>query len=111
MKHRRQLQEELAAQEEKYLRLLAQKSETDYRLAAQSEEAAYIRKQESDIRSLHQSARQLKHDMRNHLMVLAAYLNDGDYEAAKTYTSEILDKLNVMHSYIETGNALLNHIF
>lgn len=110
MKHCRQLQNELAAQEEKYLRLLAEKSELDYCLAAQSEEAAYIRKQESDIRSLHQSMRRLKHDMKNHLMVLTAYLNDGDYEAAKTYTSEILDKLNAMHSYIETGNALLNHI-
>lgn len=110
MWHGRQLEKELAAQEEKYLRLLAEKSELDYHLAAQSEEAAYIRKQESDIRSLHQSMRRLKHDMKNHLMVLASYLNDGDYEAAKTYTSEILDRLNAMHSYIETGNALLNHI-
>ncbi len=110
MKHGRQLEKELAAQEEKYLRLLAEKSEMDYHLAAQSEEAAYIRRQESDIRALHQSMRCLKHDMKNHLMVLASYLNDGDYEAAKTYTSEILDQLNAMHSYIETGNALLNHI-
>lgn len=110
MKHSRQLQKELAAQEEKYLSLLAQKSEVEYRLSAQSEEMAYSRKQESDIRSLHQSVRQLKHDMKNHLMVLASYLNSEDYEAAKTYTSEILDKLNGMHSYIETGNSLLNHI-
>ncbi len=110
MKHSRQLQKELAAQEEKYLSLLAQKSELEYRLSAQSEEMAYSRKQESDIRSLHQSVRQLKHDMKNHLMVLASYLNSEDYEAAKTYTSEILDKLNGMHSYIETGNSLLNHI-
>lgn len=110
MKHYRQLEKELAAQEEKYLRLLAEKSELAYCLAAQREEAAYIRKQESDIRTLHQSMRRLKHDMKNHLMVLASYLNDEDYEAAKTYTSQILDKLNAMHSYIETGNTLLNHI-
>lgn len=110
MRHGRQLEKELEAQEEKYLRLLAEKSELDYQLAAQSEEAAYIREQERDIRSLHQSMRRLKHDMKNHLMVLASYLNDGDYEAAKAYTSEILDQLNAMHSYIETGNALLNHI-
>lgn len=110
MRHMRQLQRELAAQEEKYLRLLAQKSELEYQLSAQSEEVAYSRKQESDIRSLHQSVRQLKHDMKNHLMVLASYLNSEDYDAAKTYTSEILDKLNAMHSYIETGNSLMNHI-
>lgn len=35
MKHSRQLQKELAAQEEKYLSLLAQKSELEYRLSAQ----------------------------------------------------------------------------
>lgn len=110
MKQYRQIQKELAAQEENYLSLLAQKSELEYQLAMQREEAAYSRKQESDIRSLHQGARQLKHDMKNHLMVLASYLNSGDYEAAKTYTSEILDKLNTMHSYVETGNTLLNHI-
>lgn len=110
MKHYRQLQKELAAEKENYLKLLAQKSELEYRLFVQSEEVAYSRKQENDIRSLHQSVRQLKHDMKNHLMVLASYLNSRDYEAAKTYTSEILDKLNAMHSYIETGNSLLNHI-
>lgn len=110
MKHYHQLQKELAAQEEKYLKLLAEKTELEYRLSAQSEEVSYTRKQESDIRSLHQSVRQLKHDMKNHLMVLASYLNSRDYEAAKAYTSEIMDKLNLMHSYIETGNSLLNHI-
>ena len=110
MKNYRQLQKELAVQEEKNLSLIAQKFELEYQLSVQSEEVAYSRKQESDIRSLHQSVRQLKHDMKNHLMVLASYLNSGDYEAAKAYTSEILDKLNTMHSYIETGNSLLNHI-
>lgn len=110
MKHYRQLQKELDLQEEKYLRLMAQKSELEYQLSVQKEEVAYSRKQESDIRSLHQSVRKLKHDMKNHLMVLASYLNSGDYEAAKAYTSEILDKLNTINSYIETGNSLLNHI-
>ena len=110
MRHYHQLQKELAAQEEKYLRILSQKSELEYQLSVQSEEAAYLSKKESDIRTLHESVRQLKHDMKNHLMVIASYLNSKDYEAAKTYTSQILDKLNTMHSYVETGNSLLNHI-
>ena len=110
MKHYSQLKKELEAPEEKYLRILSQKSELEYQLAMKSEEAAYLGKQESDIRALHQSVRQLKHDMKNHLMVIASYLNSEDYEAAKTYTSQILDKLNTIHSYIETGNSLLNHI-
>ena len=110
MKRYSQLKKELEAQEEKCLRIMSQKSELEYQLTMKSEEAAYLGKQESDTRALHQSVRQLKHDMKNHLMVIASYLNSEDYEEAKTYTSQILDKLNTMHSYIETGNSLLNHI-
>ena len=43
-------------------------------------------------------------------MVLTAYLNAGETEQAREYTSELLDKFSTMHSYIETGNVLLNHI-
>lgn len=95
---------------EKYLELLAQKSELEYLLSKQSAEVTHASLQEEEIRTLHQNVRKLKHDMKNHMMVLASYLNSNDIEAAKTYTSEILDKLNAMHSYIETGNSLLNHI-
>jgi sensor histidine kinase regulating citrate/malate metabolism len=66
--------------------------------------------QETELRELHQNVRQLKHDMKNHLMVLTSYLNSGEYDQAKAYTSELLDKFSTMHSYIETGNVLLNHI-
>lgn len=42
--------------------------------------------------------------MKNHIMVLSSYLAVEDYEGAREYCSEILDKLNVMNSYVETGN-------
>ena len=54
--------------------------------------------------------RSIKHDMKNHLMVTLSYLNDRDSESAKQYISQILNKLNAVHSYIDTGNSLLNHI-
>ena len=69
-----------------------------------------IEKQDEEIRSLHESMRSLKHDMKNHLMVTLSYLNDGDEEAARAYISQVVDKLNRIHSYIETGNSLMNHI-
>ena len=69
-----------------------------------------MRRQDSELRELHRNVRQLKHDMKNHLMVLTAHLNAGEYEQAKAYTSELLDKFSTMHSYIETGNVLMNHI-
>lgn len=103
----RQEQEEL---QEKYVRLLEEKRELEYQLAMLRERTDFVQSQDSEIRELHQNARKLKHDMKNHLMVIGSYLNGMEYEAAKAYVSDILDKLNAMHSYIETGNLLMNHI-
>ena len=99
--------EELSA---RYQDLFGQKAELEYRLQELQEETEYIRKQDVEIKNLHQNVRQLKHDMKNHLMVIASYLNEENYDSAKEYISQILDKLNTMHSYVETGNSLLNHI-
>jgi len=110
MKKQRKTGQDIEITMESYLALLAEKSELQYRLSKQSAEIAHASLQEEEIRTLHQNVRKLKHDMKNHMMVLTSYLNSNDYEAAKAYTSEILDKLNAMHSYIETGNSLMNHI-
>lgn len=96
--------------DEKYARLLGEKAEIAYELEDLKASAEHIRQQDVQIRKLHENVRRLKHDMKNHLMVIADYLNEADYEKAKEYTSEIIDKLNAVHSYIETGNSLLNHI-
>ncbi len=91
-------------------RLSGEKAELEYQWNELKASAGQLREQDAQIRALHENARRLKHDMKNHLMVIASYLNSGDYGAAKTYTSQILDKLNAVHSYIETGNLLMNHI-
>ncbi len=104
------LKKEYALLQEKYMEVFAEKEELSYELSGLKSEAEQIRAQEAQIRGLHEQVRRLKHDMKNHLMVIASFLNSADMEAAKVYTSEILDKLNRVHSYIETGNSLLNHI-
>lgn len=104
------LKEDYEKLNEKYLELYGERAELQYELSMLKEEAEHQRIQENEIRELHQSIRQLKHDMKNHLMVIASYINDEDYGLAKAYTSDILGKLNAMHSYIETGNSLMNHI-
>ncbi len=105
-----ELQREFEELQEKYIKVFGEKEELFYELSELKAKAEEIRSQEAQIRVLHENIRHLKHDMKNHLMVLASYLNSSDLEAAKAYTSEILDKLNSVHSYIETGNSLLNHI-
>lgn len=110
MKKYKDPEREYNALEEKYSRLLSERSELEYELSELKASAENIQKQDGEIRNLHENVRRIKHDMKNHLMVIASYLNGGNYDSAKAYTSEILDKLNAVHSYIETGNSLLNHI-
>lgn len=54
--------------------------------------------------------RLLKHDMKNHTMVMLSYFEDNKIEEAKAYAGEILDKLNRMYTYVNVGNSLLNHV-
>lgn len=110
MKSYRSLKKEYEELQRKYTELFAREAESSYELSKLKAEEEQLQVQEAEIRELHQNVRKLKHDMKNHLMVIASYLNKEEYAEAKAYTSEILDKLNAVHSYIETGNSLLNHI-
>lgn len=71
-------------------------------------------KQQADVslemEKIYAETRRLKHDMRNHLLVIGAYLNEEKWEEAKAYTSEIIDKMELEYSYISSGNALMNYI-
>ena len=96
--------------ERRYDELYSEYSELQFAFNEIKVNADNIEKQDEEIRKLHESMRSLKHDMKNHLMVILSYLNDGDDESARKYVSQIIDKLNSIHSYIETGNSLLNHI-
>lgn len=110
MKWRNHYKNEYALLDEKYNALLGEKAEIAYELAELKASIGQIREQDAQVRELHENVRHLKHDMKNHMMVIASYLNHDEYEKAKQYTSTILDKLNSVHSYVETGNSLLNHI-
>ncbi|MBQ7776552.1 MAG: GHKL domain-containing protein [Lachnospiraceae bacterium] len=101
---------EYALWDEKYNQLLGERAELAYELEQLKSSVGKIVEQDTQVRELHENVRRLKHDMKNHMMVIASYLNGREYEKAKEYTSVILDKLNAVHSYIETGNSLLNHI-
>lgn len=110
MKWQKREKQEYKILDDKYQKLLAEKAEIAYELEEVKASIGQLVEQDAQIRELHESVRHIKHDMKNHLMVIASYLNQSEYEKAKAYTSEIIDKLNSVHSYIETGNSLLNHI-
>lgn len=64
----------------------------------------------AEIKKIQVQSRLLKHDMKNHSLVILSYLQEGKTEAAKEYTSKILDNLNKMYTYINVGNSLMNYI-
>ena len=72
----------------------------------------YDKQQEmaEEIRMIQQQIGLLKHDMKNHTLVILSYLEENKTEEAKQYAGEILDKLNRMYTYVNVGNSLLNYI-
>lgn len=80
-----------------------QLNEMRYEYEKQKEMAKEVQKVQSQIRTL-------KHDMKNHTMVILSYLEEAKIEEAKAYAGEILNKLNKMYTYVNVGNSLLNYI-
>lgn len=72
----------------------------------------YDRQQEmaEEIRRVQQQIGLLKHDMKNHTLVILSYLEENKTEEARQYAGEILDKLNRMYTYVNVGNSLLSYI-
>ena len=75
--------------------------ESDYQIQQQMAET---------LQQSQQQIRLLKHDMKNHTMVILSYLEENKMEEARIYAGEILNKLNRMYTYVHVGNALLSYI-
>lgn len=78
-------------------------NDMQYEYEKQKEMAEEVQKIQSQIRTL-------KHDMKNHTMVILGYLEEEKPQEAKVYAGEILNKLNKMYTYVNVGNSLLNYI-
>jgi len=109
MRKNQKLKEQTANLNEEMVRLMAEKMELEYQHQELQKQYDDRAKMQEEIKSLHESARRLKHDMKNHMMVIAAYLNDSEVEEAKQYVSGVFQKLNQMYTYIETGNVIVNY--
>ena len=109
MKRYQRLQREYEKLEQELCLYKAKLMEMTYQFHTLSEEYSETIDQQAEIKELHESTRRLKHDMKNHMMVVTAYLNDNEIDLAKEYVSGILNKLNQIYTYIETGNSLVNY--
>ncbi|MBQ8297517.1 MAG: sensor histidine kinase [Ruminococcus sp.] len=104
------LKEDYEKLEKDYTVEVAKNLDLQYQYDALQAEYQNSRNQQQEIERLHENTRRLKHDMKNHIMVIASHLNNGEIDEAKDYLSVVLDNLNRVYSYIQTGNSVLNYI-
>lgn len=91
-------------------RYLADNLDMEKRLSDIGDDYDKQHKMADEIRRIQQQIGLLKHDMKNHALVILSYLEENKTEEARQYTGEILDKLNRMYTYVNVGNSLLSYI-
>lgn len=96
--------------EQKYAYVISENMDLKLQMENIKEDYNKEKDMAKEIQSLHKKTRTLKHDMKNHIMVIISYINEENYEEAKNYLSKIVDNLNKMYTYIDIGNSLLNYI-
>ncbi len=57
-----------------------------------------------------QDMKQLRHDMKNHFMLIEGYLQKGKYEEAQKYIRQLAEKTSSTKEYVNTGNDELDSI-
>ena len=83
MKKYRELEKKYEILYAQYDKLWSEKEELAYEIKRIHHKEKHFEEQSSEIRTLHENVRRLKHDMKNHMLVLAAYMGEEDYEAAR----------------------------
>lgn len=52
----------------------------------------------------------MRHDIKNHMLLLDKYLSQGDYEKAKIYMGDCVEHLNIEGEYVRSGNNEIDSI-
>jgi len=89
---------------------IAENIDMNKQLDSIKEDFRMAKEMANEISRIQEQSRRLKHDMKNHTMVMLSYIEENKIDEARIYVGEILDKLNKMYTYVNVGNALLNYI-
>ena len=71
---------------------------------------ALIEQHVAEVENMYHKMRTWRHDYHNHMQVLAAYLEAGEVEKARTFLDEINDTLVKVDTVIKTGNTMVDAI-
>ena len=64
----------------------------------------------AEVENMYRKMRGWRHDYHNHMQVLAAYLEAGEIEKARTYLDEINENLVRIDTVLKTGNTMVDAI-
>lgn len=110
MGQRKQTQMKYEKLDKMLTRYVADNLDLEKKLADMQQDYEKQQDMAAEIQRIQSQIRALKHDMKNHTLVILSYLEEEHTEEAKKYAGEILDKLNKMYTYVNVGNSLLNYI-
>ncbi|HFI0464199.1 TPA: sensor histidine kinase [Streptococcus suis] len=61
-----------------------------------------------EVETVYRQMSGIRHDYRNHLHVMKAYLSEREYHSLETYLEELTYEMNQVDSIIRTGNTLID---
>ncbi len=64
-----------------------------------------------EVHNIYQQMRTMRHDYNNHLQVMQAYLELGDYDKLSAYIAHLTQQSKEIDKVIKTGNVMLDAIF
>lgn len=63
-----------------------------------------------EVENMYRQMRGWRHDYRNHIQTMKAFVASGDLEAIKAYLNELDTDLNTVDTVVKTGNAMADAI-
>ncbi len=84
--------------------------ENKFQLKLLEDKIEFERKRLADSEEAYQTTKKLQHDMKNHLTVIAARLDDNDIEGCREYLRELVPAVERMGRIIRTDNQTLDYI-
>lgn len=64
----------------------------------------------TEVETVYRQMRGIRHDYRNHIQAMSAYLTKQEYQELETYLLELTNELNQVDTIIRTGNTMLDAI-
>lgn len=61
-----------------------------------------------DVEAIYRLMRGVRHDYRNHLQVMAAYLNTEQYDKIKNYVKQLSHEMNQVDTIIRSGDTMID---